>query len=185
MKKSAKALIGLLSICASGAAQVQQSNLAFVDPTIGGVGIILEPTRPTVHLPNSMLRTFPMRKDQLDDQISYFPLMVASHRVASVFALMPVIGAPDDSIWNRRFVYCQEITTPYYYSTSFLETSNSVEFAPSAKSGYFRFSFPDSQEHYLRLGVLNGNGEVEVTGKRTIGGTENFSGMRAVRLCRS
>ena len=179
MKSIAKALVALLFINSSAFAQAQQSNLSFVDPTIGGVGIILEPTRPTVHLPNSMVRTFPMRKDQLDDQISYFPLMVASHRVSSVFALMPVCGADNDSIWTRRYVYCHEQTTPYYYSTSFLETGNSVEFAPNARSGYFRFRFPDRREHYLRLGVINGNGEVEVRDKRIITGAENFSGMKA------
>ncbi|MCK5821839.1 MAG: hypothetical protein KAH17_08130, partial [Bacteroidales bacterium] len=45
------------------------SNLKYVDPSIGSVGVILEPTRPTVHLPNSLVRVFPIRKDQLDDQI--------------------------------------------------------------------------------------------------------------------
>ena len=179
MKNIVKVFVGLFCIIFSAFCQVQQSNLSFVDPTIGGVGIILEPTRPTVHLPNSMLRTFPMRKDQLDDQISYFPLMVVSHRLSSVFALMPVSGSADESIWSRRFVYGQEETTPYYYSTSFLETGIKIEFTPNARSGYFRFNFPDDQEHYLRLGVINGNGEVEVTGKRIMSGTEIFSGMKA------
>ena len=160
MKNVAEAFAGLLYIGSIAFSQVQQSNLSFVDPTIGGVGIILEPTRPTVHLPNSMVRTFPMRKDQLDDQISYFPLMVTSHRLSSVFALMPVSGAADESVWSRRFVYGHEVMTPYYYSTSFLETGNKIEFTPNARSGYFRFNFPDHQEHYLRLGVINGSGEV-------------------------
>ncbi len=30
--------------------QAVKSNLRFVDPSIGGVGLILEPTRPTVQL---------------------------------------------------------------------------------------------------------------------------------------
>ncbi|RYE37448.1 MAG: glycoside hydrolase family 92 protein, partial [Sphingobacteriales bacterium] len=55
---------------------VRKSNLSFVDPSIGGVGLILEPTRPTVHLPNHMIRMYPVRKDALDDQISFFPLTV-------------------------------------------------------------------------------------------------------------
>src|SRR5689334_2517799 len=37
-----------------------------VDPTIGGQAFMLEPTRPTVSLPNSMVRVYPVRKDQLD-----------------------------------------------------------------------------------------------------------------------
>lgn len=179
MKITVTAFLSLLCLHSLAFAQGQQSNLTYVDPTIGGVGIVLEPTRPTVHLPNSMLRTFPMRKDQLDDQISYFPLTVTSHRQSSVFALMPVSGTADETIWNRRLVYDQEKTTPYYYSTSFSETGDTIEFTPSAKSGYFRFNFPEDQEHYLRLGVINSDGEIEVPGKRVVTGTENFLGMKA------
>ena len=55
-------------------------NINRVDPNIGGVGLILEPTRPTVQLPNQMIRSYPGRKDYLDTQISTFPLTLISHR---------------------------------------------------------------------------------------------------------
>src|SRR4051812_2137862 len=63
-----KHLLSLFVIIFSlhGYTQKSSSNLQYVDPTIGGVGLILEPTRPTVHIPNSMVRVFPARKDQLD-----------------------------------------------------------------------------------------------------------------------
>ena len=179
MNAAISVLLCFLCMCFSALAGNKQSHLTYVDPTIGGVGLILEPTRPTVHLPNSMLRTFPMRKDQLDDQISYFPLTLTSHRLFSVFALLPVSGTACDSIWNRRLLYDQETTTPYYYRTSFLETGTTIEFTPGARSGYFRFTFTDHREHCLRLGVINGDGEIDVPGKRVITGTETFSGMRA------
>ncbi|MFD2147407.1 hypothetical protein [Mucilaginibacter antarcticus] len=60
--------------------------LDYVDPTIGGSGIVLQPTRPLVHLPNSMLRVFPMKQDELDDQVMFFPLNVVSHRVEYAFS---------------------------------------------------------------------------------------------------
>jgi len=41
--------------------QKKFSNLDYVDPTIGSVGVILEPTRPTVHLPNSVVRVVPIQ----------------------------------------------------------------------------------------------------------------------------
>ena len=61
---------------ATASAQVE-----LVDPSIGGQGFLLEPTRPTVSLPNSMVRVYPVRKDQLDDQIHSFPLTIISHRL--------------------------------------------------------------------------------------------------------
>jgi hypothetical protein len=47
-------------------ASFAQEPLSYVDPNIGGVGLILEPTRPTVQLPNQMIRSYPGRKDYLD-----------------------------------------------------------------------------------------------------------------------
>lgn len=158
--------------------QAQHSNLQYADPTIGTVGIILAPAPPTVHLPNSMLRVVPVRKDQLDDQISNFPLTVTSHRISSVFALMPISGTDDESVWKRKLEYAGETITPYYYATSFEETGDSIEFAPASKSGYFRLHYSGNNKHFLRIGLSRDSGFVSVTGKRVISGTEFFSGMR-------
>ena len=68
----------------------QKSVVDYVDPTIGGVGVILQPTRPTVQIPNSMVRVYPAKFDQLDDQIDYFPLTNASHRLYWVMGLLPL-----------------------------------------------------------------------------------------------
>ena len=165
--------------------QERLSNLHYVDPTIGTVGIILAPAPPTIHLPNSMLRVLPARRDQLDDQISHFPLTVTSHRISSVFAVMPISGADDGSVWVRKLEYATEKITPYHYATSFEETGDSIEFTPASRSGFFRFHFKDHKKHFLRIGISRDSGFVSVTGKRTISGTEFFSGMRAFFLCRT
>src|ERR1700744_5203870 len=89
-----------------------QAQVDYVDPTIGNVGVLLEPTRPTIHLPNSMVRIYPMRADALDDQIQSFPLTIISHRLGELFSIMP-----GDS--GKPAAYDQEKTTPYYYSTRF------------------------------------------------------------------
>lgn len=159
--------------------QLKPSNLSFVDPTIGTVGVVLGPALPTVHLPNSMIRVFPVRKDHLDDQISYFPLTSPSHRLSTVFAIMPVTGDINESIWTRKFEYSKEKITPYYYSSTLEESENLIEFSPMERSGFFRFSFPFSKDHYLRLGLINKSGEITVEGKRVITGREEFSGMNA------
>jgi hypothetical protein len=56
------------------------AQIEYVDPTIGGIGHLLEPTHPTVSLPNSPVRVYPVRKDATDDQIHSFPLTIISHR---------------------------------------------------------------------------------------------------------
>lgn len=156
----------------------QTSNLSYVDPTIGGVGILLEPTRPTVHLPNSMIRVYPVRKDQLDDQISYFPLTISSHRQQLLFGIMPYSGELTSTSRSERFTYDQEKTTPYYYSVRFDKTGDSIRFAPAQRSGYFQFFFAKAAAHFLRFNILN-KGEINITDKRIISGEEDFNGMKA------
>ena len=159
--------------------QKKESNLNYVDPSIGSVGVILEPTRPTIHLPNSMVRVFPNRKDQLDDQISNFHLTITSHRLYKGFGFMPVCGTTNADIWNKRYEYGSEELTPYYYRTSFEDHDNSIEFTPQARSGFFKLNFADNSQHFIRMGVFSGVGEIRIESKRIITGIEEFAGMKA------
>lgn len=131
-----RALVFLLLI---GCLGVASGQVEYVDPTIGGQGILLEPTRPTVSLPNCMVRVYPVRRDQLDDQIHSFPLTIISHRLGELFWLMPGDGS---AAWDQPAAYDQEIETPYYYSTRFEGSMVRTEFTPTARCGFFRFTVP-------------------------------------------
>src|SRR5712664_609572 len=82
-----------------------RAQVEYVDPSMGGQGFMLEPTRPTVSLPNSMVRVYPVRKDQLDDPIRSFPLTIISHRLGELFWLMPTAGAPGARCGYFRFTF--------------------------------------------------------------------------------
>ncbi|WP_240613016.1 GH92 family glycosyl hydrolase [Chitinophaga parva] len=135
----------------------RKKNLDYVDPTIGNVGALLEPTRPTVQLPNQVIRFTPDRKDRLDDQISCFPLTVVSHRLGEVFAVKPALGELTASNWTARLAYDHdlEVNRPYYYSTYLLDKDITVEFAPGKKAGYYRFTFPQGVAKSLLFSVYN------------------------------
>src|ERR1700742_129724 len=121
----ARLLSGCFTIGILGFTGMADAQVEFVDPTMGGQGFMLEPTRPTVSLPNSMVRVYPVRKDQLDDQIHSFPLTIISHRLGELFSIMPAnnVGA-----WDRPQTYDQETTTPYYYATRFDDSLIRTEF---------------------------------------------------------
>jgi predicted alpha-1,2-mannosidase len=157
------ALVAALST-PSATAQVQ-----YVDPTIGNVGILLVPTRPTVYMPNSMVRMYPLRADALDDLIESFPLTISSHRIDELFSIMPGNIAPAS--------YDQEKTTPYYYSTRFDDSEITTEFTATERAGYFRFAFPKGNASAIlsnrQPGVLHTEPGNIVTGE------ERFSGMQA------
>lgn len=107
----------LILLAALTNTEAVRAQVEFVDPSMGGQGFMLEPTRPTVSLPNSMVRVYPVRKDQLDDQIHSFPLTIISHRLGELFWLMPGDGSPE--AWDRPLAYDQEVETPYYFAARF------------------------------------------------------------------
>jgi predicted alpha-1,2-mannosidase len=157
-------LAGTTMLGAHASAQVE-----YVDPTIGNVGILLVPTRPTVYLPNSMIRVYPMRSDGLDDRIQSFPLTINSHRIEELFSIMPGNGDPA--------AYDQEITTPYYYSTRFDERLVQTEFTPTERCGYFRFTFPEGKESVVMANRMAG--DLAASPGIAISGEERFDNMKA------
>ncbi|HEV2693452.1 MAG TPA: GH92 family glycosyl hydrolase, partial [Verrucomicrobiae bacterium] len=151
------------------------AQVEYVDPAMGGQGFMLEPTRATVSLPNSMVRVYPVRKDQLDDQIRSFPLTIISHRLGELFWLMP--GENANGQWEQPTTYDQEFETPYYYSTRFDDSLIRTEFTPTAHSGYFRFTFPDGKA-VVRLANRT-DGTLADAGNNSVSGVEKFNNMQA------
>src|SRR6202022_1039012 len=76
--------------------------LDYIDPTIGNIGQLLEPTRPTISLPNQGVRMYPIRKDYLDDCISSFPLTMVSHRLGEAFSIKPYSKEVSAEAWSER-----------------------------------------------------------------------------------
>lgn len=155
-------------------------NLYYVDPHIGGVAQLLQPTRPTVQLPNQVVRMYPMRADYMDDQISYFPLSIISHRNGPLFGIMPYASPADDDRWRERQMYDHDLETvrPYYYSTYFIDSDIQTEFTPGSKSGYFRFTFPENSPKLVKL-QINQGGQWQIISGNSLSGEEAFMGMKA------
>jgi predicted alpha-1,2-mannosidase len=166
----------LFAITAAGlAAATLHAQVEYVDPSMGGQGFMLEPTRPTVSLPNSMVRVYPVRQDQLDDQIHSFPLTIISHRLGELFWLMPGDGSAD--AWDHPAAYDQEVETPYYYSARLDDSLIKIEFTPTARCGFFQFTFPSGKPVVLLANRLEG--DLQDEGDNRVSGVERFNGMAA------
>jgi predicted alpha-1,2-mannosidase len=170
-------IIVLLSSCNESTKQAD--NLKYVDPQIGGVAPLLQPTRTRMHIPFSMVRMYPDRKDYRDDQISSFPLTVRSHRSNPLFNILPVSGDfPEDQVPVSAWDQYLEKASPYYYSTWLEDFDITVEYAPGEKTGFYRFKFPENTTRKLFLKALSGiNWKMNDDG--SIIGTESFDGMNA------
>lgn len=123
----------------------------YMDPAIGNVSTLLQPTRPVMQLPNEMVRVYPLRRDYTDDQITGFPLQVASHHEGALFIMKPSSRPLSPAEWQRRCTYdpVLEVIRPWYYSTVLIEDSIRVEFAPGSKTGVYRFTFPQDADRKL------------------------------------
>lgn len=170
---------GIVLFASAGVAAKPAEPLSYVDPSIGAVGHILQPTRPTVHLPNQMIRVYPERKDYLDNQIRSFPLTVMSHRQGPLFSLMPYVGELADNprpicAWEPE----NEISTPHYYSVWLIDYDVTLEFAPGAKTGFYRIAFPKDKPGRLFLRI-NQSGQWRQSDELTVTGSEQFQGMQA------
>ena len=172
-----KVLLWALVLACLAAGCRSTDILSEVDPTIGGVGV-LQPTRPTVQIPNQIVRWSPMRADMLDDRIADFPLTLASHRLESVFGFLPLAeGVFEGPWWTARQVYDNEKTTPYGYDVR-LEGCT-LAFSAAPRSGIIRLHFDEAGSGLLRFHALNRQAVFELDGDTALKATEPFHGMTA------
>lgn len=159
--------------------QEQTSNTKYVDMDIGGVGHLLKPTRPTVQLPNQMVRMYPIRMDYLDDQISWFPMSTISHRKGELFGFKVVNGknGKDNPEYELTYDHELEIKKPWYYSVWLVDDDIQLEYAPGAKSGIFRVQFRDDGGTFLFSTFQEGS-SYTINGN-ILEGVEEFEGMKA------
>jgi predicted alpha-1,2-mannosidase len=152
-----KLLVTCLMMMGLGVAG-QVPCLEYVDPTIGNVGALLQPTRPTVQLPHQLIRMYPMRKDFIDDQVTDYPLTIVSHRLGQAFSIKPWREEVGVDSWGHGMACDQgaEVTRPWYYSGYLLDEDVAVEFTPGKKAGIYRFAFGGSRRKLLLLGEYNG-----------------------------
>ncbi|MDB5135624.1 MAG: glycoside hydrolase family 92 protein [Mucilaginibacter sp.] len=174
------AILCFIGISASHAQIKDDGALKYIDPRIGNVGQLLEPTRPTMHLPNQMIRMYPIRGNYIDDQITSFPLNMVSHRLGEVFSIKPDDNTLTAASWDKRMSYDHdlEIIHPWYYSTYLIDKDITVEFAPGKKVGAYRFGFPKKTvvKSILFNVFNNGNASWNFSGGNEVAGMETYHG---------
>lgn len=139
----------------------------YVNPYMGNISHLLVPTFPTMHLPNSMMRVYPERRDFTADMIKGLPLIVTSHRGSSAFNLSPFQGDESELKPVIMYSYDNEELTPYSYYTFLDEQNIHVNFGLSSQSAKYEIEFEDEENSYL---IINSrNGAINWTGSAVTG----------------
>lgn len=138
----------------------QEDFTKYIDPTIGNVAQFLVPTYPTMHLPNQMIRMFPVKQDYLSDQVDAFPLQVVSHRSAGLLQMRVILGEVTNSSWKQKMNidHDLEVVYPWYYSTYLIDDNIKVSFAPGEKCAIYKIDFPGTGKKNL---LIRGSDELK------------------------
>jgi predicted alpha-1,2-mannosidase len=165
------AIMAMAAVCAGCASAPEKEPVDYVNPYIGNISHLLVPTYPTTHLPNSMLRVYPVRGDYTSEYVNGLPIAVIGHRGGSAFGFSA--NQEKDSLEAvAPMDYDNETITPYSYDTDLDECSITVHFAPSHKSAIYEIVFNNGDGGNLQLMTRNGSMEVNgnsISGYQTIG----------------
>lgn len=134
----------------------EKQPVDYVNPYMGNISHLLVPTFPTIHLPNSLLRVYPERRDYTEIRIHGLPLIVTSHRGSSAFNLSPFQGDERNLKPVFDFSYDREKLTPYAYSVFLDDQQIQVDFGLSHQSAAYEFKFERKAATYLVLNSKNG-----------------------------
>jgi len=150
----------------------EKQPVDFVNPYLGNISHLLVPTFPTVHLPNSLLRVYPERRDYTEIRINGLPLVVTGHRRSSAFNLSPFQGDENKIKPVIEYSYDQEKLTPYSYSVYLDDQQIQVDFGLSHQSAAYELQFEQDTPVFLilnsRMGRMKWNGEA-LRGHQLIG----------------
>lgn len=148
----------------------------YVNTRIGNTSILLVPTFPTTHLPNSMLRMIPAHAEFTTDRMKGLPLNVPSHRQGDVLHLLPYCGDEEGIDMNLSYRYDHEVSTPYTYSVFLDDYEVSVRFAPASKSAVYVLDYEKAGSRFVMLRTV-ADGELIAKGNVWYG-YETYHGMK-------
>jgi len=154
----------VLSACTTTVTQnnSEKTPVDYVNPYMGNISHLLVPAYPTVHLPNSMLRVYPVRGDFTGDMINGLPLILTTHRGEMAFNLSPYQGDKSKISPAVLFSYDREKLTPYHYEVDLDEQQTHIEFAPSHQSAIYRIDYTlPGKPVYLILNSKGGEMKAE------------------------
>lgn len=148
-----------------------------VNPNIGGIGHLLQPTVPFVQLPHGMARLAPVTTPgvtdrYLADKIFGFP--------AGGVVVMPTAGSleTEPARYASEYDHDLETATPYYGSQLLEKYDIRAEYTVARRAAYYRFTYPATGPARV-LFQVGKSGEITADGSTSIAGSAEEGGTRS------
>ena len=169
-----KVILSLLVATLTLMAEANTQPVDYVNPYMGNISHLLQPTLPTVHVPYGMMRVYPQRGSYVDTRINGLPVCIVNHRENGVFNISATQHQPISHVISTD--WDNESVKPYYYSVDIDGQSVTAEYAPAEHSAIYRFTFHDDAPATV---VFNsGNGEMRVAGNEIAGYHDTWGNVR-------
>lgn len=167
----------LLAFSFSAGAQQPKEPVDYVDPNIGGIGHLLQPTVPSVQLPHGMVRLAPITTPGVTDRYLAnkfygFP--------AGAAVLMPTTGQLETkpALYASEYDHDLETVTPYYCAETLDKYGTRVEYTVGRRVAYYRFAFPEAAPAHVLFSVGQ-TGDVKAKETTIIAGSAEMDGTRS------
>ena len=170
----ALALLAGGRVPAQSVPEPQKQPVDYVNPNIGGIGILLTSTAPYVQYPFGMARMAPVTTPgivdrYLADKIYGFP--------AGPAMLMVSTGAVDTDARSYASDYDHDFerATPYYYEADLQTWGVQAESTVTRDAIFYRFTFPASPHAHLVLSMAQ-DATLAVVGNNVVQGSRQVYG---------
>jgi predicted alpha-1,2-mannosidase len=169
-------IIAAVCMLIASCAQKSEEPVDFVNPNIGGIPPLLQPTVPLVSLPNSMMRIHRLPGGYQAEKINGFPIILCGHRNGTAGLIMPTAGktSGDRRSWQSYYDHDFEICTPYYYSVWLEDPDVHLEFTVNEKSSFYNIAWNRKEQKNLMLAVTE-TGSLNVLDNNTVEGYELYN----------
>ena len=141
-----------------------------VNTNIGGIGILLTATQPTVQYPHGMMRVTPATTQGVNDR--YLADKIDGFSLGPAI-LMASSADPqtDPAKYASDFDHDFETAKPYYYAVRLDESHIQAELTTTQRAAFYRFKFPPAARHRITL-TLARNAELKVIAPNTVVGSQ-------------
>ncbi len=133
----------------------EKEPVDYVNPYMGNISHLLVPTYPTIQLPNSLLRVYPVRGDYTANRVGGLPVITTTHRERSAFNIFPFVGS-GKSVHFRPLSYDLEEIKPYYYGVYFDEIGVDAKFTPSHQSAIYSLDYSGKDSTTIIIRTYDG-----------------------------
>jgi predicted alpha-1,2-mannosidase len=172
--------IPLLAVLLTGSYVAAQDSAGaqpvvdYVNPNIGGIGILLTSTEPLVQYPFGMAQVAPETTPGVGDR--YLAEKIYGFPTGPVTLMVSTGGVNTDAeTYASEYDHDLEEATPYYYEAELQTWGIQAEYSVTQDAAIYRFTFPASRQAHLVLRMKQ-DAALEVVGPTVVQGSRRVFG---------